>query len=273
MSVPIPASEVICWRCKEKGHYASGCPNPAQQMGYVLLCQNCNEPGHIAPHCTKPLVQRPKVNFVTTASTSGTKNDVSVQLADWETETKATSSDPVSKIRFDPQVITIPSSPEGWPSDSAWDTFGVSTMSKGETKTVSTREEKKKKGKKPVEVSVETSSDLDSEPVKRDIYKDDISSIVREALKNQNQVLKQLNAWSRGHKKTTRGMRRRKKMTKDESIAAYAITEEDRGAPEVDIEICGCLIQHVPLDSDSGVNIMTESTATRLGLPTLPLRY
>ncbi|KAL3702424.1 hypothetical protein R1sor_020446 [Riccia sorocarpa] len=123
MNVPIPATEVICWRCKEKGHYASSCPNPAQQMGYVPLCQNCNEPGHIAPHYTKPPVQRPNVNFVTTASTSGTKNDVSVQLADWETDTKLNPADTVSKIRFDPQVITIPSSPEGWPSDSAWDTF------------------------------------------------------------------------------------------------------------------------------------------------------
>ncbi|KAL3687109.1 hypothetical protein R1sor_013418 [Riccia sorocarpa] len=194
------------------------------------------------------------------------------------------------------EVITIPSSPKGWPSDSAWDTFGVSTRSKGETKSVSTREEKKKKGKKPVEVPIETSSDSDFEPVKQDIYKDDISSMVREALKSQTQgkenatlsnevrptlevntlaneadkaepitlsakldydfvknlsetpaqismlqlivhspkVLKQLNAWSRGHKKTARGMRRRKKMSKDESIAAYAITEEDRGAPEVE---------------------------------------
>ncbi|KAL3676779.1 hypothetical protein R1sor_026727 [Riccia sorocarpa] len=156
-------------------------------MRYVTLCQNCNEPGHIAPHSTKPPVQRPKVNFVTTASTSGTKNDVSVQLADWDTETKSTSPNLVSKIRFDPQVITIPSSPEGWPSDFAWDTFGVSTRSKGETKSVSTREEKKKKGKKPVEVFVETSSDSDSEPLKHDIYKDDISSIVREALKNHTQ--------------------------------------------------------------------------------------
>ncbi|KAL3684965.1 hypothetical protein R1sor_002987 [Riccia sorocarpa] len=82
------------------------------------------------------------------------------------------------------------------------------------------------------------------------------------------QVLKQLNEWSRGHKKTARGMRRRKKLLKEESIAAYAIIEEDRGAPEVDIEIRGCLIQHVPLDSGSGVNIMTESTATRLGFTT-----
>ncbi|KAL2628838.1 hypothetical protein R1flu_013524 [Riccia fluitans] len=54
-------------------------------------------------------------------------------------------------------------------------------------------------------------------------------------------------------------------------MATYAITKEDRGAPKVDIEIKGCLIQHVPLDSGSGVNIITESTALRLGFtPFLP---
>ncbi|KAL2629274.1 hypothetical protein R1flu_013960 [Riccia fluitans] len=30
MNVPIPALEVVCWRCKEKGHYANSCLNPAQ---------------------------------------------------------------------------------------------------------------------------------------------------------------------------------------------------------------------------------------------------
>ncbi|KAL3700017.1 hypothetical protein R1sor_018039 [Riccia sorocarpa] len=204
-------------------------------MGYVPLCQNCNEPGHIAPHCTKPPIQRPKVNFVTTASTSGTKNDVSVQLADWEADTKLATVDTVSKIRFDPQVITIPSSPEGWPSDSAWDTFGVSMRSKGEAKSASNREEKKKKGKNPVKVPSESSSDSDSEPVKLDTYKDDISTLVREALKGQTSgkadatPSNELNEWSRVHKKIARGMRRRKKLLKEESIAAYAITEEDRG--------------------------------------------
>ncbi|KAL3679464.1 hypothetical protein R1sor_022420 [Riccia sorocarpa] len=161
-------------------------------MGHVPLCQNCNEPGHISPHCQKPQVQRQKVNYV---ATSGTKNDVSVQLADWENEAKTSPPESTSKIRFDPQIITIPSSLEGWPSDSAWDTFGVSTRSRGETKTSSTKEEKKKKGKKQIEVSVETSSDSDSKPVKRDMYKDDISSIVREALKKQSQDAADLEAY------------------------------------------------------------------------------
>ncbi|KAL3680790.1 hypothetical protein R1sor_023746 [Riccia sorocarpa] len=135
MSVPIPATEVICWRCKN-------------DITLVVVPTRPNK-------------------------------------WDWEADTKLATVGTVSKTRFDPQVIIIPSSPEGWPSDSAWDTFGVSTRSKGETKSVSTREEKKKKGKKPISVPSESSSDSDSEPVKLDTYKDDISTLVREALKGQ----------------------------------------------------------------------------------------
>ncbi|KAL3680089.1 hypothetical protein R1sor_023045 [Riccia sorocarpa] len=285
-----------------------------------LWCSNCHSNGHTKDDCKMAKGSGNQVNWVEESTPSADES--------YYAEGADGSPESTGKIRFDPQVITIPNSPEGWPSDSAWDTFGVSTRSRGETKTSSTKEEKKKKGKKQVEVSIETSSDSDSEPVKRDLYKDDISSIVLEALKKQSQgnidatpgkevrlileastlppdvsrtetislstkldydfvknlsetpaqismlqlivhspqVLKQLNTWSRDQRKTSRGLRRRKKI--DESIAAYAITEEDRGAPEVDIEIRGCLIQHVPLDSGSGVNIMTESTATRLGFTT-----
>ncbi|KAL3682838.1 hypothetical protein R1sor_000860 [Riccia sorocarpa] len=60
-----------------------------------------------------------------------------------------------------------------------------SRRSKGETKSVSNKEEKKKKGKKPIKVPSESSSDSDSDPAKLDTYKDDISTLVREALKGQ----------------------------------------------------------------------------------------
>ena len=40
---------------------------------------------------------------------------------------------------------------------------------------------------------------------------------------------------------------------------------EDWGAPEIDVEIEGCLIKRCPVDGGSGVNVMTEQTATDLG--------
>lgn len=40
---------------------------------------------------------------------------------------------------------------------------------------------------------------------------------------------------------------------------------EDLGPPEIEVKICGCTIRKVPIDSRSGVNIMTEETAHSLG--------
>ncbi|OAE22840.1 hypothetical protein AXG93_2100s1000 [Marchantia polymorpha subsp. ruderalis] len=48
----------------------------------------------------------------------------------------------------------------------------------------------------------------------------------------------------------------------------YHVTSEDLGPPEIDVEIGGCFIHKVPVDSGSGVNIMTEDTARCLGFRT-----
>ncbi|KAL2624211.1 hypothetical protein R1flu_008456 [Riccia fluitans] len=45
----------------------------------------------------------------------------------------------------------------------------------------------------------------------------------------------------------------------------FQVGLENLGSPKVDIEIDGCLIKHVPIDSGSGVNIMTEETTHGLG--------
>lgn len=46
----------------------------------------------------------------------------------------------------------------------------------------------------------------------------------------------------------------------------YHVTGEDLGPPEIDVEISGCIL--VPINSGSGVNIMTEETAHSLGFHT-----
>lgn len=48
----------------------------------------------------------------------------------------------------------------------------------------------------------------------------------------------------------------------------YQVKTEDLGPPEMDIEIRGCTIRKVPLDSGSRINIMTEDTATAMGYKT-----
>lgn len=46
----------------------------------------------------------------------------------------------------------------------------------------------------------------------------------------------------------------------------YQILHNHLGALEIDIEICGCTIRKVPLDSESGINIMSKETVHGLEL-------
>lgn len=48
----------------------------------------------------------------------------------------------------------------------------------------------------------------------------------------------------------------------------YQVLHEDLGTPKIDIEIGGCTIRKVPLDSGSSINIMTEETTNALGYKT-----
>ncbi|OAE24442.1 hypothetical protein AXG93_4443s1010 [Marchantia polymorpha subsp. ruderalis] len=48
-------------------------------------------------------------------------------------------------------------------------------------------------------------------------------------------------------------------------LQVYQVINEDQGRPEIDVEIGGCCVRKVPVDSGSGVNIMTEDTARALG--------
>ena len=60
-------------------------------------------------------------------------------------------------------------------------------------------------------------------------------------------------------------IRPRRRRIKLPPVAVNFAELEDFGAPEISVEIDGCLIQHVPVDGGSGVNLMLESTASDLG--------
>lgn len=63
-------------------------------------------------------------------------------------------------------------------------------------------------------------------------------------------------------------LRRPRKPRKEKLPAVYRVEGGDLGPPEIEVEIGGCVIQKVPVDSGSGVNIMTEETANSLGFQT-----
>ncbi|KAL2633147.1 hypothetical protein R1flu_004626 [Riccia fluitans] len=83
------------------------------------------------------------------------------------------------------------------------------------------------------------------------------------------QLFKGLNMWCRQNRlsRTSRGLRIMRP-PKEKEVKAMQVML-DKGAQEIEIEIRGCIIQKVPLDTGSEVNIMTARTAQRLGLTDL----
>ena len=60
-------------------------------------------------------------------------------------------------------------------------------------------------------------------------------------------------------------IRTRKRGVRLPSVAINFAEMEDFGAPEITVEIDGCVIPRVPVDGGSGVNLLLESTANDLG--------
>lgn len=62
----------------------------------------------------------------------------------------------------------------------------------------------------------------------------------------------------------TSALKRVKRSRTHKLPRVYQVRTKDLGPPEIDIEIGGCTIRKVPLDSGSGINIMTEDMAIAL---------
>jgi hypothetical protein len=52
-------SKVMCFNCRELGHYAREYPEPNMQRGTDLVtCQKCNQKGHYAGRCEEKSTSR-----------------------------------------------------------------------------------------------------------------------------------------------------------------------------------------------------------------------
>lgn len=89
-----------------------------------------------------------------------------------------------------------------------------------------------------------------------------------EAVKNQpaNITVGELLQDNPTYKKQLRtlltGKRRKRKLP---SVEAMRLEWDDKGPPEIEVQIMGCVLTDVPVDGGSSVNIVTEETAFNIG--------
>jgi hypothetical protein len=55
-------ANVMCYNCREMGHYASNCPNARASIPYAPLCGNCKQVGHTAEECNGPKREENRTN-------------------------------------------------------------------------------------------------------------------------------------------------------------------------------------------------------------------
>lgn len=78
------------------------------------------------------------------------------------------------------------------------------------------------------------------------------------------QLLEDCPKYKKNVRDTLKGAQQKKRRPKVD-IPILAVGMEDRGSLELDVVIEGCLVKKVPIDSGSGVNLMTEETTYGLG--------
>jgi transposase InsO family protein len=112
-----------------------------------------------------------------------------------------------------------------------------------------------------VEEKKETSQ-VTSYDIKKDVKECMVTATVGQLIKDNPLYRRQL-------KEMLVGRRRRRKLPKVGTQDDVMMVCEDYGAPEIDIQISGCVLSYVPIDGGSGVNIMIEATAQQLGFKKL----
>ncbi|KAL3697837.1 hypothetical protein R1sor_011913 [Riccia sorocarpa] len=101
-----------------------------------------------------------------------------------------------------------------------------------------------------------------------DLAKSPANITLLQLLANNPHYAKQMIQWGKNKKRSRTATRKKSSLPSTQvkmGLDVFKIEEDDHGAQEIDVVIDGSVIKDVPVDSGSGINIMTEDTAHALG--------
>ncbi|OAE23804.1 hypothetical protein AXG93_1311s1030 [Marchantia polymorpha subsp. ruderalis] len=280
-----------CFNCGEARHYSPNCSHPRREQGYVPMCSNCRQGGHTAAECNQPRAARAQVRFVTPPP----KEDAKVNLVDlspegkeedssWSDEeimvgredtppktsgslaknAKSSAKDlwSLSQEDFQSDGLALPLLRKAYAPDIKDDVGNL--LCEELDKTPPSKELDKAAPKTKASSCAERHGGASE--LLRDPHYDIVADLFdRQANITFWQLVEDNNAY---WKLITIALKRPKRTRAHKLPRVYQVLHEDLGPPEIDIEIGGCTIRKVPLDSRSGINIMTEETAHALGYKT-----
>ena len=291
-----------CWNCGEKGHYLPSCPWPKAPTPIPTLCGNCGCVGHIPMECPNPTqpkllvkyVKDPDPQDITEARLiyieEGTLEEMQlcqeVEFVGGEvfrTSTRSMKQKDYKELRAEmtkKKAKTIqppPSHPvqeaplggkqkEGLPKelDPAYDRNDPKYFMKDisqQAKDLIKEAQKEEEISSPQKAtkSVKFEGVKVDEKMGYDILKDVSDTKANVTI---GELLRENAAYRKQVRPLLTGRKRRYTLP---SPLVHNVTTDDLGAPDIEVQVAGCLIRRVPVDGGSGVNIMIADTARALG--------
>ena len=300
-----PAVRGTCYNCGDPSHYMPSCPYPRAPKPMQILCGNCGQGGHTPLECPNPAQPKLLVKYVKDpepkdpnvrliyieegqhedtqhceeiefvegevfkTSTRSMKQQEYQDLREQMAKKKSLSN-PLKKLKAnDPEDMPGGKQKEGIPKelDKAYDRYDPKYFLKDisqETKDI-LQEELKDQQAKPTQPPKTVKFNMEGIKVDgkvgydiaQDVAQSKANVTIGELLKENSFYRKQLRPLLTG---------RKRKYKLPSTLVNLAREEvEDLGAPDIEVQVAGCLIRKVPVDGGSGVNILIADTARALG--------
>ncbi|OAE32622.1 hypothetical protein AXG93_4293s1020 [Marchantia polymorpha subsp. ruderalis] len=257
-----------CNNCGAPRYWVPNCPQPQRQMGYVPLCNNCRKLGHTAVEFETRSATRRKDAYSATSKQHKKQNSSTPKTnPSMPKGLRTNTSKPSAKLDQPSAKELRTSGKSDLPSDEVLvrilqQKYGPDIKDKVSDLLKDALRGKKPTGKNTPELAPVFNSSRPQNGQRKTTTLSPHYGIMADTYALRANITFQhlLEDNKINQKMLAMALRRSRRIQASKLLQVYQILHEDLGALEIDVEICGCTISKVPINSGSGVNIMTEKT-------------